>query len=156
MQAPTKLWMNKHVVAYLYNRKYPVIGGLSCTTLCDPRDCSLPGVSIHGVFHAGILEWVAIPCKGDLPNPGTEAGPHALGADSLLFKPPGKQLLSNKTQAVQRAGFGPWVRKAPTGEGNGDLVPCSCLGRLTVRGAWPATRHGTAGVGHDLVTKPPQ
>ena len=101
MQAPTKLWMNKHVVAYLYNRKYPVIVGLSCTTLCDPMDCSLPGVSIHGIFHSGILEWVAIPSKGDLPNPGTEPGSPALGTDSLLFEPPGKQLLSNKTQAIQ-------------------------------------------------------
>ena len=27
---------------------------------CDPRDCSLPGSSVHGVSQAGILEWVAI------------------------------------------------------------------------------------------------
>ena len=31
-----------------------------CLTLCDPMDCSLPGSSIHGVFQARILEWVAI------------------------------------------------------------------------------------------------
>ena len=30
-----------------------------CPTLCDPMDCSLPG-SIHGIFQARILEWVAI------------------------------------------------------------------------------------------------
>ena len=29
-------------------------------TLCDPMDCSQPGPSIHGIFQAGILEWVAI------------------------------------------------------------------------------------------------
>ena len=29
-------------------------------TLCDPMDCSLPGSSVHGVFQARILEWVAI------------------------------------------------------------------------------------------------
>ena len=29
-------------------------------TLSDPMDCSLPGSSIHGVFQAGVLEWVAI------------------------------------------------------------------------------------------------
>ena len=28
-------------------------------TLCDPRDYSLPG-SVHGIFQARILEWVAI------------------------------------------------------------------------------------------------
>ena len=33
---------------------------LSCLTLCDPMDCSLPGSSIHGIFQARVLEWVAI------------------------------------------------------------------------------------------------
>jgi len=27
---------------------------------CDPVDCSPPGSSVHGIFHTGILEWVAI------------------------------------------------------------------------------------------------
>ena len=31
-----------------------------CPTLCDPMDCSLPGSSVHGIFQARILEWVAI------------------------------------------------------------------------------------------------
>ena len=31
-----------------------------CLTLCDPMGCSLPGLSIHGIFQARILEWVAI------------------------------------------------------------------------------------------------
>ena len=30
-------------------------------TLCDPRDCSPPGSSVHGILQARILEWVAIP-----------------------------------------------------------------------------------------------
>ena len=32
----------------------------SCPTLRDPMDCSLPGSSVHGVFQARVLEWVAI------------------------------------------------------------------------------------------------
>ena len=32
----------------------------SCPTLCDPMDCGLPGSSVHGIFQARILEWVAI------------------------------------------------------------------------------------------------
>ena len=32
----------------------------SCLTLCDPRYCSLPGSSVHGILQARILEWVAI------------------------------------------------------------------------------------------------
>ena len=31
-----------------------------CLTLCDSADCSPPGFSVHGVFQARILEWVAI------------------------------------------------------------------------------------------------
>ena len=31
-----------------------------CPTLSDPMDCSLPGSSIHGIFQARVLEWVAI------------------------------------------------------------------------------------------------
>ena len=32
----------------------------SCLILCDPMDCSLPGSSVHGIFKARVLEWVAI------------------------------------------------------------------------------------------------
>ena len=31
-----------------------------CLTLCDTVDCSLRGYSIHGIFQARVLEWVAI------------------------------------------------------------------------------------------------
>ena len=33
----------------------------SCLTLCNSLDCSLPGSSVHGIFQARILEWVATP-----------------------------------------------------------------------------------------------
>ena len=32
----------------------------SCLTLSNPMDCSLPDSSIHGIFQARVLEWVAI------------------------------------------------------------------------------------------------
>ena len=32
----------------------------SCLTLCDPMDSSPPGSSIHGIFQATVLDWVAI------------------------------------------------------------------------------------------------
>ena len=31
-----------------------------CLTLRDPMDCSLSGSSVHGIFQARVLEWVAI------------------------------------------------------------------------------------------------
>ena len=46
----------------------------SCSTLCNPMDCSPPCSSIHGLLQARILEWVAIPSPGDLPNPGIKPG----------------------------------------------------------------------------------
>ena len=33
----------------------------SCSTLCNPMDCSLPCSSVHGILQARILEWVAVP-----------------------------------------------------------------------------------------------
>ena len=31
-----------------------------CLTLCNPMNCSPPGSSVHRIFQARILEWVAI------------------------------------------------------------------------------------------------
>ena len=31
-----------------------------CPTLCDPRDHSLPGSSVHGILQVRTLEWVAV------------------------------------------------------------------------------------------------
>ena len=36
----------------------------SCQTLSDLMDCSLPGSSVHGIFQARVLEWVAIAFSG--------------------------------------------------------------------------------------------
>ena len=55
----------------------------ACLTLCNPLDCSPSGSSVHGIFQAKILEWVAIPSLGDLPNPGIELASLALQAYSL-------------------------------------------------------------------------
>ena len=44
----------------------------SCPTLRDPMDCSLPGSSIHGIFQARVLEWVAIAFSSvNLANPNS-------------------------------------------------------------------------------------
>ena len=41
------------------------------------------------------------------------------------------------------------------GDGNDNPLQYSCLENVMDRGAWWATVHGVARVGHDLVTKPP-
>ena len=48
--------------------------GQACLTLCSPMDCSLPSSSVHGILQARILEWVAVPPPGDLPQPEIEPG----------------------------------------------------------------------------------
>ena len=37
----------------------------SCPTPSNPMDCSLPGSSIHGIFQARVLEWVATAFSDD-------------------------------------------------------------------------------------------
>ena len=41
-------------------KKVKVLVTQPCPTLCDPMNCSPPGSSVHGIFQATILEWVAI------------------------------------------------------------------------------------------------
>ena len=41
--------------------KVKVLVTQSCSTLCDPMDCSPPGASVHGILQARILQWVPIP-----------------------------------------------------------------------------------------------
>ena len=65
----------------------------SCLTLRDPMGCGLPGVSVHGIFQAGL----PFPSPGDLFNPGIKPGSPALQADALPSEPPGKPLMNKKT-----------------------------------------------------------
>ena len=41
----------------------------SFPTLSDPKDCSPPGSSVHGVLQARTLEWVAISCSRGSSQP---------------------------------------------------------------------------------------
>ena len=55
---------------------------VSCPTLCNPIDCSLPCSSLHG-------EWVAMFSSSDLPNPGIEPSPgERFGQGHLLPQSP--------------------------------------------------------------------
>ena len=59
----------------------------SCPTLRNPMNST-----VHGILQARILEWVAFPSPGDIPNPGIKPRSPTLQADSLLSDPPGKPL----------------------------------------------------------------
>ena len=62
-----------------------------CPALCDHMD-----YTVQGILQARILEWVAFPFPGDLPNPGIEPGSPILQADSLPAEP--QQKLTTDTK----------------------------------------------------------
>ena len=55
----------------------------SCLTLCNPKDYSPPGSSVHGLSRQEY--WSGLPCPppGDLPDPGIEPRAPALQVDTL-------------------------------------------------------------------------
>ena len=54
-------------------------------TLCNSMDCSLPGSSVHGIFPARILGWVAIPFSSKLYNHSTIISPVLLLLTAVLM-----------------------------------------------------------------------
>ena len=48
--------------------KVKVLVNQLCPTLCDPKDYSPPGPSVHGIFQAKILEWAVIPFSRESPQ----------------------------------------------------------------------------------------
>ena len=61
----------------IYESKMKVLIAQSCLTLYDPLDCNPPGPSVHGIFQARMLEWVAISFsrRSFPPGDGTQVSP---------------------------------------------------------------------------------
>ena len=61
-------WMYKNISdfmkiwnGHIQNNQYACMWAQSCLTLCVPKDCSLPGSFVIGIFlKARIVEWVSI------------------------------------------------------------------------------------------------
>ena len=64
---------------------------LSRVELYDPKDCGLPGSSVHGMSQARILKWVAISISrgSSQPRDWTEESPTMAGG-FFTTEPPGK------------------------------------------------------------------
>ena len=92
----------------------------SCPTLCHPMDN----------LQARILEWVAFPSQGDLPNPGIEPRSPALQVDSLPAEPQGEPKNTGVGSLSLLQGI------FPTQELNPGLLHCRwILYQLSHRGA---------------------
>ena len=89
----TCVYMDKCVYMCIHTWTHMHTGVLvthPCLIVCDPMECSLPGSSVHGILQARILDRVAIPSPGDLPDLEIKPGCPALQADSLPSEHPGK------------------------------------------------------------------
>ena len=71
----------------------------SCSTLCDPMECSPPGSSVCGILQARILE---CPPPGGLPDSGIEpmsSVAPALQADSLPLSHQGSMYICSAVRS---------------------------------------------------------
>ena len=97
---------------------------LSRVQLCGPMDCSPPGSSIHGIFQARVLEWVAISFSRGSSQP---RGP-ALQGDALPSRPPGqthrKEPGPTCSYRVRVSLYG-----VPEAGSSCELVQCACQHR---------------------------
>ena len=55
----------------------------SCLTLCNPVDCTHQGSSVHGIFQARILEWVAISSSSGCSPPRDRTWVSCIGRQIL-------------------------------------------------------------------------
>ena len=85
-----------------------------CPTLCSPVDCNPPGSSVHGVFQAGILEWVAMSSSRGSSQPRDQTWVSWVSCIAGRFfttEPPGKPTLcpsSPQTVAEHNGAAGAW------------------------------------------------
>ena len=119
----------------------------SCLTLSDSMDCSFPGSSIHEIFQARVLEWVAIAfsvsaaatCKSlqfcpTLCNP-IDGSPAAKGWGKEFWRS-AKSWTSWELGIINlKVLFFSSIRY---GEGNGNPLQYSCLENPMDGGAWKA------------------
>ena len=68
---------------------------------------STPGSSVHGIFQARVLEWVAVSYSGYLPNPGMEPvfpAPPALVGRLFIPMLPEKSHMSHRERHTRHMG----------------------------------------------------
>ena len=72
----------------------------SCPTLCDPMDCGPRGSSVHGIFQARVVEWVAISFSRESSWPRNWTQVSGIVGRPLPSEPPVKPPLSNQNNMV--------------------------------------------------------
>ena len=72
-----------------------------CPTLCNSMDCSLSGSSIHGIFQARVLEWIAISFSRGSSWPRNRTQVSHI-ADSYLTAWASREAVTSKTKSILR------------------------------------------------------
>ena len=83
-----------------------------CLPLCDLRDCSPPGSSVHRILWERRLEWWIIPSSRDFPNSGIESRSPALQAILYCLShqgSPSVQFSSFQSLSRVRLFVTPWI-----------------------------------------------
>ena len=104
----------------------------SCLTLSDPMDCSMPGSTVHGIFQARIMEWVALSFSRGSSQPRYQT---CISCTGMWILHHGATWASEKGMATHSSIVAwriPWTEEP---------------------GGLPST--GSHRVGHDLEAKPP-
>ena len=92
--------------------------------------------------------------RGERPKVPIWGEKRGEGRNSTCWGPPRSSVGKDSACSAGDLGPIPGSERSP-GEGNGYPLQCSCLENPMDRGAWQATVHGVARVGHNLVTQPP-
>ena len=74
----------------------------SCPTLSDPMVCSPPGSSVHGIFQASVLKWVAISFSRRSSRPRDFLNPDLLYCRQILYQPSYQKALSRLATTQKR------------------------------------------------------
>jgi len=63
------IYIHTHTHTHTHIYTYISVCAHSCPSLCDSRDYSPPGSSVHGIFQARILESITISCSTGFSRP---------------------------------------------------------------------------------------
>ena len=97
-----------------------------CPSLRDPMDCSPPGSSVHGIFQARVLEWVAISFSRGSSRPRDRTPVSCFAGRFFATEPPGKP--TTHTETVYFSGLSHHVLRGTLGDtGLNYLTPLSTV-----------------------------
>ena len=122
------VYTHTHICMYIYIHIHIYgVDGLdakSCLTLWDPMDCNPPGSSLHWVFQARILEWVAIPYSRGSSWPRDWTRVSCLAGGFFTTEPHEKSLLEILLDLKGEMCLSCWVQRPVFLRYSIFLIPC--------------------------------